>query len=59
MPVNNNRKEYIEIPINIEETPLQLFEKFTAPELHAEPLEIGLELLERIHSAVRSPNCSS
>ncbi len=29
MSRNNNKKEYIDIPFNIEETPLLLFEKFT------------------------------
>ncbi len=29
MPSNNNQKEYIDIPINIDDTPLHLFEKFT------------------------------
>jgi hypothetical protein len=54
MPGNNNRKEYIDIPINAEETPLHLFEKLPTHALPSEEIDIGLELLAKIDGAIRS-----
>lgn len=59
MPGNNKQKEYIDIPLNIEETPLHLFEKLSTYELPNEPLEIGLDLITRIDKAIRSQDCTN
>ena len=57
MPGNNNRKEYIELPLTPEETPLHLFEKFTTPTPPADHLELALDFISHIDSAIRSANC--
>ena len=48
MPANNNLKEYIDIPITIEETPQHLFEKFQPPAPPTEPLELVLDFITQI-----------
>ena len=57
MPSNNNQKEYIDIPLNIDDTPLHLFEKFTPPTIATDPVDAGFEFISRIDSAIRSPDC--
>lgn len=52
---NNNQKEYIDIPLNIEETPLHLYEKFTNYSLPNEHIEIAFDFISRIDTAIR-PN---
>lgn len=42
MHKNNNRKEYIDIPVNTQETPLQLFEQFQTPNPPSDHLELAL-----------------
>lgn len=58
MPANNNRKEYIDIPIAIEETPQHLFEKFQPPAPPTESLELALDFITHIDNAIRSSECS-
>ena len=57
MSANNNQKEYIDIPLNIEDTPMHLFEKFTPYTLSNDPLELGFDFISRIDSALRSADC--
>lgn len=59
MPSNNKQKEYIDIPIHIEDTPLHLFEKFTNYTLAKDSLELGFDFISRIDSALRSTDCQN
>lgn len=59
MPANNNQKEYIDIPLHIEDTPLHLFEKFTTFTLPNDSLELSFDFISRIDSALRSSDCQN
>lgn len=56
---NNNQKEYIDIPLAIETTPLHLYEKLTEYKLPAETIEIGFDLITRIDNAIRLPDSTA
>jgi len=50
---NNNQKQYIDIPLAIEDTPLHLYEKFTNYQVPKTPADIGFDLISRIDTAIR------
>jgi hypothetical protein len=51
---NNSKKEYIDIPLNVEDTPLHLYERFTAYKFPNDPVEVGFDFISRLDEAVRS-----
>lgn len=51
---NNSKKQYIDIPLNVEETPLHLYERFTTYKFPTEPVEVGFDFICHLDEAVRS-----
>lgn len=51
---NNSKKEYIDIPLNVEETPLHLYERFTQYKLPTDPVDLGFDFIARLDDAIRS-----
>lgn len=51
---NNSKKQYIDIPLKVEETPLHLYERFTTYKLPNEPVEVGFDFICHLDEAVRS-----
>lgn len=52
----NNKKEYIDIPVNIEDTPAHLYEKITTYAFPEDHLAIATDFLTRLEVAIRSPD---
>lgn len=42
---NNSKKQYIDIPLNVEETPLHLYERFTTYKFPTDPVEVGFDFI--------------
>jgi hypothetical protein len=49
----NNQKEYIDIPLNIEETPSHLAEKLTTYNFPENHMDIGLDFITRLEAAIK------
>jgi hypothetical protein len=45
---NNSKKQYIDIPLNVEETPLHLYEKFSSYKFPSDPVEVGFDFISRL-----------
>ena len=51
---NNSKKQYIDIPLSVEETPLHLYERFSSYNFPNDPVEVGFDFISRLDDAVRS-----
>lgn len=51
---NNSKKEYIDIPLNVEGTPLHLYEHFAPYKFPNDPIDLGFDFITRLDEAVRS-----
>jgi hypothetical protein len=51
---NNSKKEYIDIPLNVEETPLHLYERFSQYKIPTEPVDIGFDFITKLDEAIRT-----
>ena len=53
---NSSKKEYIDIPLNIEETPLHLYERFTPYKFSNDTIDLAFDFISRLDDAIRSPD---
>jgi hypothetical protein len=45
---NNSKKEYIDIPLNVDDTPLHLYERFSQYKFPTDPVELGFDFITRL-----------